>query len=81
MNEEKLKMVEEIANKLTEEIISSCEPKEMGVVASLILKNLHNMYQSRITSSMSTLDSDKKAYSDFLNNIDLPLIEDRAYKE
>lgn len=78
MNEEKEKKAHEIAHKLTEEIVSNCQADETGMVISIIIKNLHNMHQTRIAGSEINLQTDQSAYTAFLNNIDLPLVEDKA---
>lgn len=74
--QEKEKKAHEIANKLTETIVSECEPDEMAMVASLILKRLHDMFQTRISLSKENLQIEEDSYSKFLGNINLPLIEE-----
>ncbi len=72
MNEEKTKMMLEIAHKLTEEILSNCEPDETGMVISVIMKNLHNMFETRIAGSETNLDTDRVNYTAFLNHCEFP---------
>ncbi len=64
-----------LADTLTKEIISNCEPSEMGMVVTLILKNLHNMFESRITGSETNLSTDREDYAAFLGRCELPEIK------
>ena len=71
MDEKQEKNVNEIANEVTERIASSC-PDEMGMVISIVLKNLHNMFEERIAGSETNLVTDKDNYVLFLKHIEIP---------
>lgn len=71
MDKENEKRANEIAHEVTEKIASSC-PDEMGMIISIVLKNLHNMFETRIAGSETNLVTDKDNYGLFLKNIEFP---------
>ena len=74
--EEKEKKAVEIAHEVTEKIVSNCEPDEMGMVISIIMKSLHNMFETRIAGSETNLETDRGSYTLFLNNCEFPAINE-----
>ncbi len=76
MNEEKMKMASEMAAKISDSILSECQPEAQGVVISLIMKNIHTTHRTRIAESETRQLADTEDYTLFMKNIDLPQIKD-----
>lgn len=58
-----------IAAKITDELINSCNPEEIGQIVSTVLINLHERFKGEIDNSKNTLKKWESDYSDFLNNV------------
>jgi hypothetical protein len=70
MNEEKMKIVIEAANKITNELVASFDPESQGLIISTIITNIHKEYGAKIDMLNEQIDGERARYESFKESID-----------